>query len=135
MFIARRTVATCAALVFVIACSAAADIPDRSAPAGQRWIQLDRAGFAIGAFDGRFGDASQRPVALPHAWEVTDPGVTGDAWYTLEWTLDELPVVPQGLCLTAITVPTEVYVNGDLVSSSGPLDGRRPRSYEQSRLV
>ena len=135
MFIARRTVATCAALVFVIACSAAADMPDRSAPAGQRWIQLDRAGFAIGAFDGRFGDASQRPVALPHAWEVTDPGVTGDAWYTLEWTLDELPVVPQGLCLTAITVPTEVYVNGDLVSSSGPLDGRRPRSYEQSRLV
>jgi signal transduction histidine kinase/CheY-like chemotaxis protein len=85
--------------------------------------------------DGRFGDASQRPITLPHAWEVTDPGVTGDAWYTLEWTLDDLPVDAQGLCLTAITVPTEVYVNGDLVSSSGPLDGRRPRSYEQSRFV
>ena len=121
--------------MFVIACSAAADKADRNAPEGQRWIQLDRAGFAIGQFDGRFGDVSQRPITLPHAWEVTDPGVTGDAWYTLEWTFDELPVGPQGLCLTAITVPTEVYVNGDLVSSSGPLDGPRPRSFEQSRFV
>lgn len=131
----RRAVATCAALMFVIACAATATTPDRTAPAASPWIQLDLAEFAIGRFDGRFGDSSQRPVTLPHAWEVTDPGATGDAWYTLEWTLDELPVVPQGLCLTAITVPTEVYVNGDLVSSSGPLDGRRPRSYEQSRFV
>jgi signal transduction histidine kinase/CheY-like chemotaxis protein len=131
----RRAVATCAALMFVITSAAAADKPDRTALAAQEWIQLDRAAFAIGQFDGRFGDTSQRPITLPHAWEVTDPGATGDAWYTLEWTLDELPVVPQALCLTAITVPTEVYVNGDLVSSSGPLDGRRPRSYEQSRFV
>jgi signal transduction histidine kinase/CheY-like chemotaxis protein len=132
--IAWRVVATCAALAFVT-CSAAAAEPERNAQGGPQWIQLDRAAFAIGQFDGRFGDASQRPIALPHAWEITDPGVTGDAWYTLEWTVETMPAGPQALCLTAITVPTEVYVNGDLVSSTGPLDGRRPRSYEQSRFV
>jgi len=124
--------------LFGIACSAgAATDPTRDSGAASRhaWVELDRAGFALGLYDGRFGDASQRSVTLPHAWEVTDPGATGEAWYTLEWTLDALPVDPQALCLTAITVPTHVYVNGERVSSSGPLDGRRPRSYEQSRFV
>ena len=99
------------------------------------YVTLDRAHFALGMFDGRFGDPSQRPLSLPHAWEVSDPGATGDAWYTLEWPLTQLPTAAQALCVTAITVPTEVYVNGDLVASSGPLDGRRPRSYEQSRFI
>ena len=98
-------------------------------------VELRQARFAIGDFDGRFGDASQRSVTLPHAWEVTNPGATGDGWYTLEWTLDTLPTTPQALCFTALTVPTEVYLNGELVGASGPLDGRRPRSYEQSRYI
>jgi signal transduction histidine kinase/CheY-like chemotaxis protein len=98
-------------------------------------IELPLAWFAIGEYDGRFGDKSQRLVSLPHAWEVTNPGATGDGWYTLMWTLDTLPTMPQALCMTALTVPTEVYLNGELVAASGPLDGRSPRSYEQSRYI
>ncbi len=112
---------------------------DSAPPAGSareaRWVELDRGGFALGQFDGRFGDHSQRPIVLPHAWETTDPGATGDGWYTLKWKLEHVPVAPQALCLTALTVPTEVYVNGDQITATGPLDGRRPRSYEQSRFV
>ncbi|HKU85612.1 MAG TPA: ATP-binding protein [Casimicrobiaceae bacterium] len=108
-------------------------VADGARPAS--WVQLDRGGFALGQFDGRFGDRSQRQVELPHAWETTDPGATGDGWYTFEWKLERVPMIAQGLCLTALTVPTEVYVNGDLVTATGPLDGRRPRSYEQSRFV
>jgi signal transduction histidine kinase/CheY-like chemotaxis protein len=131
----RIICASCAVLIgiatFVVETSA---FHGRSADA-PTYAALDRAGFALGVFDGRFGDASQRPVKLPHAWEVSEPGATGDAWYTLEWQLPLLPMAAQALCVTAITVPTEVYVNGDLVASSGPLDGRRPRSYEQSRFI
>lgn len=89
-------------------------------------VEIDEAYFAIGDIDGRFHDESQRRVSLPHAWAISDPKATGDGWYTLRWTLDELPNTPQGICLTALVVPTEVYVNGELVASTGSLDGSSP---------
>ena len=98
-------------------------------------IQIDEAYFAIGALDGRFVNHAQHRVSLPHAWAITDPTATGDGWYTLRWSLDSVPNSPQAICLTALVVPTEVYVNGELVAATGPLDGRAPRSYEQSRYV
>ena len=136
--VVRGAAVLCAALLAFAPGTASA--PNDSALSAEsarqaRWVQLDRGGFALGQFDGRFGDHSQRPIVLPHAWETTDPGATGDGWYTFEWKLERVPMVPQGLCLTALTVPTEVYVNGDQVTATGPLDGRRPRSYEQSRFV
>ena len=137
----RGAAALCAAVIALVPGTAAAATEQRDSATSAggartaRWVQLDRGGFALGQFDGRFGDRSQRPIALPHAWETTDPGVTGDGWYTFEWKLDRVPMVPQALCLTALTVPTEVYVNGDQITATGPLDGRRPRSYEQSRFV
>jgi hypothetical protein len=97
--------------------------------------QIDRARFVLGDVDGRFPDRSQHVVTLPHAWELTHPGATGDGWYTLVWTLDRLPTTPQAIYLTAITAPTEVYLNGDLIGSSGPLDGRLPRSYEHAQFL
>jgi two-component system, sensor histidine kinase len=121
--------AACGALAFGLVFAAEVEPPDA------RPVELDRASFALGQYDGRFGDRSQRPVSLPHAWEVTDPGATGDAWYTIKWMLDRLPTTPQALCFTALTVPTEMYLNGELVAASGPLDGRGPRSYEQSRYI
>jgi hypothetical protein len=93
---------------------------------GGNFVDLRHAQFARGLYDGRFGDRSQRGVDLPHAWALTDPGATGDAWYTLTWRLDAVPTTPQALCITALTVPTELYVNGELVAASGPLDGRLP---------
>jgi signal transduction histidine kinase/ActR/RegA family two-component response regulator len=102
---------------------------------GGNFVDLRHAQFARGLYDGRFGDRSQRGVDLPHAWALTDPGATGDAWYTLTWRLDAVPTTPQALCITALTVPTELYVNGELVAASGPLDGRLPRSYEHSRYI
>jgi signal transduction histidine kinase/CheY-like chemotaxis protein len=133
--VARGAAALCAAVVAVASCPVGAAQDYGSAGGAPGWVQLDRGGFALGEIDARFGDRSQRPVTLPHAWEVTDPGAKGDGWYTFEWTLERVPFTPQALCLTALTVPTEVYVNGDRVSATGPLDGRRPRSYEQSRFV
>ena len=109
--------------------------PGRAAPDDVHAVEFDRATFAIGDYDGRFGGRSQSEVRLPHAWSRTHPGATGDAWYTIRWDLDQLPTGPQALCLTALTVPTEAYVNGILVGASGPLDGRPPRSYEQSRYI
>ena len=106
-----------------------------AAPADAHAVEFDRAAFAIGDYDGRFGSRWQHEVRLPHAWSRTNPGASGDGWYTIHWDLDALPTTPQALYLKAITVPTEVYVNGILVAASGPLDGRDPRSYEQSRYI
>jgi len=130
----RRVSALLAVMTLAVATVAMA----QSAPQPPRLpppVELQRAAFAIGDYDGRFGDRLQHRVDLPHAWEVTDPGRTGDGWYTLSWTLDAVPTTPQAICATALTAPTEVYVNGELVGASGPLDGRRPRSYEQSRYI
>jgi signal transduction histidine kinase/ActR/RegA family two-component response regulator len=104
--------------------------PDEAVP-----LRLDRARFVLGDIDGRFPDKSQRVVMLPHAWELTNPRATGDGWYTLVWTLDRLPAMPQAIYLTAITAPTEVYLNGDLIGASGPLDGRLPHSYEHGQFL
>jgi len=125
----RRLRAACALFMLAFVLVAQGEAPV------QPTVELRQARFAIGDYDGRFGDASQRVVTLPHAWEVTNPGATGDGWYTLEWTLDTLPTTPQALCMTALTMPTEVYLNGELVGASGRLNGRRPRSYEQSRYI
>ena len=135
--VVRGVAAICAAaLALAPGLAGAANVTDVDGAARvARWVQLDRGGFALGRYDGRFGDRSQRPITLPHAWEATDPGATGDGWYTFEWKLERVPLIQQGLCLTALTVPTEVFVNGDLVTATGSLDGRRPRSYEQSRFV
>jgi signal transduction histidine kinase/ActR/RegA family two-component response regulator len=126
----RRGFASAAALLAALALGGTALA---AAPAGT--VEIDDALFATGHFDGRFGDRSQRRVSLPHAWAVSDPAARGDGWYTLRWTLDALPTRPQALCLTALLVPTEVFVNGELVAATGALDGRSPRSYEQSRYV
>jgi signal transduction histidine kinase/CheY-like chemotaxis protein len=98
-------------------------------------IQLEHAEFALGDYDGRFGDPKQKPVGLPHAWGVAEPQASGDGWYTLRWSLAQVPTMPQAICFTALVVPTEIFVNGELVAATGPLDGRSPRSYEQSRYV
>ncbi|HEX6137781.1 MAG TPA: ATP-binding protein [Casimicrobiaceae bacterium] len=119
-----------AALVLALAFAANACAQAQEA----QWSQLTRARIVFGDI-GAPRDGPERIVRLPHSWGLTDPGATGEAWYLLEWTLDRLPEAPQALYLTAITVPTRVYVNGDLVGVSGPLDGRMPRSYEQSQLI
>ena len=75
-----------------------------------------------------------RAVQLPHAWAATDPLLTGDAWYVMRLRLAVQPSGPQAIYLTGITVPAELWLNGDRVGATGPLDGRRPRSYEQSPL-
>ncbi|HZQ62673.1 MAG TPA: ATP-binding protein [Casimicrobiaceae bacterium] len=95
---------------------------------------LDIARFVPGAAqpDGTAGDA--HVVRLPHAVSLTDATLTGDAWYLLGWNVHGRPARPQAIYITATSIPMQVYVNGNLIGSTGPLDGRRPRSYEQSTL-
>ena len=128
--VARRGIfAALLALLLALAGAARAQADDA------QWVQLDRARFTLGDVGARFPDKVERRVTLPHVWEVSNPGATGDALYALEWTLDRVPTTPQALYLTAVTVPVRVYVNGDLVGATGPLDGRLPRSYEQSQFI
>jgi signal transduction histidine kinase/CheY-like chemotaxis protein len=115
-------------LASVIAASALASEPDDAprALAGGR--------FVLGATQ-LPTLADGRAISLPHAWEQTDPEAKGDAWYVLPWTLGAPPAAIQALYLSALTVPTQVYVNGELVGATGPLDAAPPRSYERSRLI
>jgi signal transduction histidine kinase len=126
---ARAVLGACLALALALP-GAGHAVTDEAMP-----VVLDHARFVRGDIDGRFPDKSQRIVALPHAWELTNPGATGDGWYTLVWNLEQLPSTPQAIYLTAITAPTEVYLNGDLIGASGPLDGRLPRSYEHAQFL
>jgi signal transduction histidine kinase/ActR/RegA family two-component response regulator len=126
----RRLVAACIALLALLVFATSTHASSNESP-----VLIDEADFAPGKYDGRFGDASQRRVHLPHAWSISDPNASGEGWYTMRWHLDAVPNLPQALCLTALVVPTEVYVNGELVAATGPLNGRPPRSFEQSRYV
>jgi signal transduction histidine kinase/ActR/RegA family two-component response regulator len=98
--------------------------------AGENVQSLRHAELAIAPAGAPGKGTITREVTLPHAWEVTDPGVVGDAWYRLRWPLDAVPDAPQAIYLSAITVPAQVLVNGALVSASD-LDGPSPRSYER----
>ncbi|WP_186511245.1 sensor histidine kinase [Caenimonas sedimenti] len=79
-------------------------------------LELNQAQAAIGTPAGPTGE--WQPVALPHNWETTFPGHTGDVWYRLrfEAPLDAglLGVYVQRACTNL-----EVSLNGELVGSGG----------------
>ena len=80
------------------------------------------------AFDGGVA------VTLPHEWSAQERAAGGEAWYLLRWPL---PAVASGqaILLPAVTLPTEVWLNGEVLGRTGPLAGRAPRSFEQALLV
>ncbi len=95
-------------------------------------VELATARFAVGA--AAHPPAGGATVALPHAWEATNPDASGEAWYVIDWNVDT-PSSAQALYLTAITVAANVYVNGELVAQVATFGLRGPRSYEQSQLI
>ncbi len=129
--IAGRLGSSCLALIAWLALplpAAVAGPPDAS-----EVRSIEEARFVPGA--GRPSSADQgRAQALPHVWKSTDPQLTGDAWYAMPLHLAAEPVGLQAVYLQGITVPAELWLNGVRVGATGPLDGRRPRSYEQSQL-
>ncbi|GIK87068.1 MAG: hypothetical protein BroJett026_25490 [Betaproteobacteria bacterium] len=96
-------------------------------------VTIDRARFAPGAAALPPPQAG-REVALPHRWDVSEGDLSGDAWYTMQWT-PAAPERPQALYLSAITFPAEIWLNGRPVPGAWTPGRRAPRSYEQSRLV
>lgn len=74
------------------------------------------------------------PVALPDEWALRRPGVTGSAWYVFEWVVPPEGAGVNAVYLTATTLPTEVYVNAQLIGATGALLGPPPRTWQQSRL-
>jgi len=121
-----------AALLALVFAQFAPVATSSTAPAAEPVRRLSEGRFIVGAAKPVGGDG--RPQSLPHDWSVTDAELKGDAWYALPVAFPAVPRALQALYLTAITSPAEVYVNGELVGATGPLDGRRPRSYEQSQL-
>jgi signal transduction histidine kinase/CheY-like chemotaxis protein len=95
---------------------------------------IDEARFVPGAAPLPGPDAG-RTQSLPHVWKSTDPQLTGDAWYVMRLRLAAEPVGLQAVYLQGITVPAELWLNGVRIGATGPLDGRRPRSYEQSQYI
>jgi signal transduction histidine kinase len=119
-------------LAFALAALTAISSVDAVSPAAGRVTELDVARIVPG--DARpTNTAVGRVVSLPHAWSQTHPDLAGDAWYMFVHRLDPLPGTPQALYLTGTTLQAEVWVNGEFVGATGPLDGRRPRSYERSQ--
>ena len=78
--------------------------------------------------------AEGTPVALPDIWSDRHPGVTGSAWYLLDWEFVDAAGPTAAVYLTGTTMPAEVFVNGRLVGATGAFTGPRPRSYQSSRL-
>ena len=74
------------------------------------------------------------PVTLPHAWSAQERAEGGEAWYLLRWSVPAA-AAGQAILLPAVTVPTEVWLNGEVLGRTGPLSGRPPRSFEQALLV
>ncbi len=74
------------------------------------------------------------PVTLPDDWEVRRPHTVGSGWYLLEWPAPQRASGIDAVYLTATTMPTEVFVNGQLIGATGALLGPRPRSWQQARL-
>jgi signal transduction histidine kinase/CheY-like chemotaxis protein len=117
-----------AAVLLASSAFAASEVDDAAPQA------LSAARFVIGE-QRPSSSADGRSVSLPHAWSQTDPAASGDAWYLLSWRIASQPATIQALYLSALTVPTQVYLNGELVGATGTLDGPPPRSYERSRLI
>lgn len=78
--------------------------------------------------------ATGQAVTLPDRWDRRAPDVSGDAWYLIDWPLAQAPSDLQGLYLTAVLFPTQVFVNGTSVGATGALSGRAPRGWEQGQL-
>jgi signal transduction histidine kinase len=73
-------------------------------------------------------------VTLPDRWLTSRPDAEGSAWYLLAWNRPAVPAGFDAIYITATSMPAEVFVNGQLIGSTGPLLGPRPRSWQVARL-
>jgi two-component system, NarL family, sensor histidine kinase UhpB len=58
------------------------------------------------------------PVTLPHEWESTFPGHSGEVWYRLQFASPAGPGL-QAVYLQRACTNVEVFLNGELVGSGG----------------
>jgi two-component system, sensor histidine kinase len=129
-FLRRLGALACVAAACAASAPAAAADPTASAPVEE----ITRAYFVL-------SDAAAPPeargaasVALPDRWWTSRPGSEGSGWYLLEWNRPAGPAGSDAIYLTATTVPAEVFVNGHLIGSTGPLLGPRPGGWQVARL-
>jgi signal transduction histidine kinase/ActR/RegA family two-component response regulator len=78
--------------------------------------------------------ATGAAITLPDRWDNRAPDLSGHAWYLIDWPLAAAQGELQGIYLTAVLLPAEVYVNGTLVGATGALTGRPPRTWEHGQL-
>jgi signal transduction histidine kinase len=83
-------------------------------------IVFHEAGFILSDAGAPPGDqAPWAPVALPHQWRTTNPGVSGSGWYRIEFELGHVPQTPQGLEVDKFrSAWVDFYVNGNLIGGS-----------------
>jgi len=131
---APRTLRLLAALACAVVCGATAPAAAADPTASSPVDAITRAYFvlsdAVAPPEARGGTA----ITLPDRWWMSRQGSEGSGWYLLEWSRPAGPSGFDAIYLTATTMPAEVFVNGQLIGSTGPLLGPRPRSWQVARL-
>ncbi len=96
-------------------------------------VQLDRGYLVLASVDKPPAEGGQA-VTLPDRWGLQHPDAPGFAWYRFDWQFDGVPSGAYAIYLTATSIPTQVFVNGEIIGATGSIPGPRPRGWQQSRL-
>ena len=129
-FLRRLGALACVAAACAASAPAAAADPAASSPIEA----ITRANFVLSDVAAPPEARGGTSVALPDRWWTSRPGSEGSGWYLLEWNRPAGPAGFDAIYLTATTVPAEVFVNGHLIGSTGPLLGPRPGGWQVARL-
>jgi signal transduction histidine kinase len=79
-------------------------------------------------------DARWMHLQLPDLWGVSRPGVGGDGWYRLRFSLRDVPREGQAIYLPHLCMNAAVYLNGVFLGDGGKFDDPIARNWNRPLL-
>lgn len=79
-------------------------------------------------------DAAWVPLKLPDYWNISRPGVGGDGWYRIHFSLSDVSRDIQAVYLPRLSMNAGVYLNGVFLGDGGKFDDPVARNWNRPLL-
>lgn len=104
-------------------------------PAAEPVLKIDAADFVLDASqEPPPAGAAWQPQSLPDNWNVSRPGVGGNAWYRLHFDLPEKPDTTYAIYVRKLSMNAGFHVNGSYLGSGGRFEEPVARHWNRPLL-
>jgi len=115
-------------LTFIFGCLAISNVQAAT-------LQLDQADFVMSSSDTPPNNLTTwAPQKLPDLWSISRPGVGGNGWYRLRFSLRDIPSETQAVYLPRLCMNAAVYLNDVLLGDGGQFSEPVARNWNRPLL-